>query len=214
MSLLGKNRYELIHWKDRIWKRGPDGKLISKVDEHGEIIMNPLTGYPEYEVIRDGTRIAAKRLNHMDEGIHLAHELIVQLTSTIRRLQIQMELDGRVPGNSGTFADTLDGNTNKIKLDKTMTEIIEAVEMGTTALKVASVEGFTAKTQVTIYDDEHSEDVMITEVGEDTITVSTLATTYKKGAKVARSNVEMDYAKAEMRFGEWQTYDVELIEVM
>lgn len=214
MSLLGTNRYELIHWKDRIWKRGPDGKLIPKVDEHGEIIMNPLTGYPEYEVIRDGTRVAAKRMNHMDEGIHLAHELIVQLTSTIRRLQIQMELDGRVPGNSGTFADTLDGNTNKIKLDKTMTEIIEAVEVGATTLKVASVEGFTALTQVTIYDDEHSEDMLITEVGEDTITVSTLAKAYKKGAKVARSNVEMDYVKAEMRFGDWQTYDVELIEVM
>jgi len=55
---------------------------------------------------------------------------------------------------------------------------------------------------------------MITEVGEDTITVSTLANAYKKGAKVARSNVDMDYVKAEMRFGDWQTYDVELIEVM
>lgn len=214
MNLLGKNRYELIHWKDRIWKRGPDGKLIPKIDEHGEIIMNPLTGYPEYEVIRDGTRVASKRMNHMDEGIHLAHELIVQLTSTIRRLQIQMELDGRVPDNSGTFADTLDGNTNKIKLDKTMTEIIEAVEKGATTLKVASVKGFAAKTQVTIYDDEHSEDVLITKIGMDTINVQPLSSKYKKGAKVARSNVQIDTVNAEMRIGDWQTYNVELVEVM
>ncbi|UDK97120.1 integrase [Lysinibacillus sphaericus] len=173
-------------------------------------VKDPLTG----EIIEIGTTYMAEYANNFEWGIYNAYRFMIEMYRQMERMRVRLELDGRVPGNSGTFADTLDGNTNKIQLDKTMTEIIEAVEKGATALKVASVEGFTARTQVTIYDDEHSEDVMITEVGEDTFTVSTLAKTYKKGAKVARSNVDMDYVKSEMRFGDWQTFDVELIEVM
>ncbi len=44
MSLVVSNQYELIKWKDRIWKIGPDGKLIPQKNENGEIKMNPLTG--------------------------------------------------------------------------------------------------------------------------------------------------------------------------
>lgn len=214
MSLVVSNQYELIKWKDRIWKIGPDGKLIPQKNENGEIKMNPLTGQPEYEFLEDGTRVNARRLNHMDEGIYSAHDYIVELKATIRRMQIQMELDGRVPGNSGTFADTLDGSTNKIKLDTAMTNIIEAVEIGETVLKVANVDGFTAFTQVTIFDDTHSEDVFITVVGPDSIKVSALTNAYKKGAKVARSNVQIDTVNAEMGIGDWQTYNVELVEVV
>ncbi|MGN4124834.1 hypothetical protein ACMGD3_07435 [Lysinibacillus sphaericus] len=50
-------------------------------------------------------------------------------------MRVQMELDGHAPGNSGTFADTLDGSTNKIMLDKAMADIIEAVAIGTTTIK-------------------------------------------------------------------------------
>ncbi|EON70388.1 hypothetical protein [Lysinibacillus sphaericus] len=214
MSLTVSNNYELIYWKDRIWKIGPDGKLIPLTNENGDIVKNPLTGQPEYEYLEDGTRVNAARLNHMDKGIYMAHDIIVQLTATIRRMQIQMELDGRVPGNSGTFADTLDGSTNKIMLDKAMTDIIEAVVIGTTTLKVASVDGFIPFTQVTIFDDEHSEDVVITEIGTGTIKVQALKNAYKKGAKVARSNVQIDTVNAEMGVGDWQTYNVELVEVV
>ncbi|SPT95546.1 Uncharacterised protein [Lysinibacillus capsici] len=214
MRLIVSNNYELVKWKDRIWKRGPGGKLIPQKDENGEIIYNPLTGQPEYEYIENGTRVNAKRLNHMDEGIYSAHDYIVELQATIRRMQIQMELDGRVPGNSGTFADTLDGSSNKIKLDNALTDIIEAVTAGTTTLKVASVDGFTPFTQVTIFDDVAKEDVVITEVGTNTIKVQALKNSYKKGAKVARSNVEIDTVNAEMGVGIWQTYSVELVEVV
>ncbi|MED3799068.1 hypothetical protein P4604_16960 [Lysinibacillus capsici] len=214
MSLVVSNKYELIYWRDRIWKIGPDGKLIPQRDENGEIIYNPLTGQPEYEYLETGTRVNAKRLNHMDEGIFLAHDYIVELQATIRRMQIQMELDGRVPGNNGTFADTLDGSSNKITLDKALTDIVEAVAIGTTTLKVASVDGFKPFTQVTIFDDEHSEDVLITEVGTNNIKVQALKNSYKKGAKVARSNVEIDTVNAEMGVGDWQTYNVELVEVV
>ncbi|WNN77596.1 hypothetical protein RKS58_07060 [Lysinibacillus capsici] len=214
MSLVVSNKYELIYWRDRIWKIGPDGKLIPQLDENNQIIYNPLTGQPEYEYLETGTRVNAKRLNHMDEGIYSAHDYIVELKATIRRMQIQMELDGRVPGNSGTFADTLDGSSNKIKLDNALTDIIEAVTAGTTTLKVASVDGFTPFTQVTIFDDEHIEDVVITEVGTGTIKVQALKNAYKKGAKVARSNVVVDMVNAEMGVGDWQTFNVELVEVV
>lgn len=214
MSLVVSNKYELLNWKDRIWKVGPDDKLIPKRDENNQIIYNPLTGQPEYEYLENGTRVNAKRLNHMDEGIHSAHEYIVGLQATIRRMQIQMELDGRVPGNSGTFADTLDGSSNKIALDKALTDISEAVAIGTTTLKVASVDGFTPFSQVTIFDDEHSEDIVITEIGTGTIKVQALKNAYKKGAKVARSNVSIDTVNAEMGVGNWQTFIVELVEVV
>lgn len=209
-----KNDYVLLHWKDRIWKIGPDGKLIPKKDDAGEIMLNPLTGLPFYETIEEGTRVASKRLNHMDLGIFMAHEYLVELASLVRRMQIQLELDGRVPGNSGTFSDTLDGSTNKITLDKTLTDIVESVPIGTTILKVASVEGFTPFSQVTIFDDLHSENVIITSIGTNTITVQALTNNYKKGAKVARSNVAIDTLNAEMGIGYWQTYNVELVEVV
>jgi len=209
-----KNDYVLLHWKDRIWKIGPDGKLIPKKDDVGEDMLNPLTGLPFYETIEEGTRVAARRLNHMDLGIYMAHEFLVELASLVRRMQIQLELDGRVPGNSGTFSDTLDGSTNKITLDKTLTDIVESVPIGTTILKVASVEGFTPFTQVTIFDDLYSENVIITSVGTNTITVQALQHNYKKGAKVARSNVVIDTLNAEMGIGDWQTYHVELVEVV
>lgn len=214
MSLIVSNNYELLNWEDRIYKIGADKKYIPKRDENGQIIYNKLTGLPEYETKQTGTRISAKRLNHMDDGIYSAHDYIVELKATIRRMQIQMELDGRVPGNSGTFADTLDGSSNKISLDKALTDIIEAVTIGEAVIKVANVDGFTPFTEVTIFDDEHSEDVMITEVGAGTIKVQALQNAYKKGAKVARSNVSIDTVNAEMGVGDWQTFSVDLVEVV
>lgn len=216
MSLIVSNNYELLNWEDRIYKIGADGKYIPKRDENGQIIYNKLTGLPEYETKQTGTRISATRLNHMDEGIYSAHDYIVDLKATIRRMQIQMELDGRVPGNSGTFSDTLDGSSNKIKLDSALTDIIEAVIAGTTTLKVASVDGFTPFTQVTIFDDTNTEDVLITAIDASakTITVQALQNAYKKGAKVARSNVNINITNAEMGVGDWQTFNVELVEVV
>lgn len=208
------SEYSLIRWKDVIYKVGSDGKLIPKLDSNGEIEVNPLTGQIKYETLAEGTRIKASLLNHMDEGILYAHKGINELRTLIRRLQIQLELDGRVPGNSGTFADPLDGSTNKIVLDKVSTDIIESVEKGTTVIKVANVDGFTAFTQVTIYDDVHSEDVVITEIGKDFIKVQALTNNYKKGAKVARTNVLIDTANSEMGIGDWQTYKVDLVEVV
>ncbi|MEO4053362.1 hypothetical protein [Solibacillus sp. CAU 1738] len=173
-------------------------------------ITDPVTG----EVIEDGTPFMSEYANNFEWGIWNAYQFLIEMYRQLERMRVQMELDGRVPGNSGTFADTLDGSTNKIILDKAQTDITEAIEIGATLLKVASVEGFTAFTQVTIYDDVSNEDVMITAVGADTITVQALTNAYKKGGKVARSNVVIDLVNAEMGVGDWQIYNVELVEVL
>ena len=55
---------------------------------------------------------------------------------------------------------------------------------------------------------------MVTAIGTDSITVQALKSAYKKGAKVARSNVAIDTVNAEMGVGNWQTFDVELVEVV
>lgn len=183
-----KNPYERTEWYDDV--------------------TDPVTG----ELIEDGTPYMSEYANNFEWGIYNAYRFLIEMYRQLERMRIQMELDGRVPGNSGTFADMLDGSTNKIKLDTSMTDIIEAVIIGTTTLKVASVDGFTPFTQVTIFDDVASEDVVIAAVGVDTITISALTNAYKKGAKVARSNVFIDMVNAEMGVGDWQTFNVELVE--
>lgn len=166
------------------------------------------------QIIQEGTRFNQKRANNIEDGVYGAYEYIIQLESTVKRLQAQLDIDGRVPGNNGSFFDSFDGASVRMTLATATTDVIEAVAVGSTELKVASTEGFTAFTQVTIYDDEHSEDVMITDVGTNTIKVQALKNNYKKGAKVARSNVQIDTVNAEMGIGNWQTYSVELVEVV
>ena len=208
-------KYKRINFLDHILRIDEKGDFIPVIDpKTGTQKIEPVTGLPVWEALQEGTRHNQKVMNHLDKNIEFNRNNLISLEATIRRIQIQLELDGRVPGNSGTFADPLDGSTNKIKLDKAMTYIPLAIAIGTTEFKVANVEGFTAFTQVTIYDDEHSEDVIITEVGADTIKVQALANNYKKGAKVARSNVVIDTSNAEMGVGDWQTYKVDLVEVV
>lgn len=167
-------------------------------------VTDPVTG----EVIEDGTPYMSEYANNFEWGIYNAYQFLMNLASTVRRIQIQMELDGRVPGNVGTFADTLDGNTNKINLDTTLTDMTTSVIAGTTVLPVASTTGFVLFSQVTIFDDEHHEDVFITAIGTDTITVQALTHSYKKGAKITRSIVAIDTENAEMGIGDWLTYSV------
>ncbi len=185
-----KNPYERTEWYDDV--------------------TDPVTG----ELIEDGTPYMSEYANNFEWGIYNAYRFLIEMYRQLERMRIQMELDGRVPGNSGTFADMLDGSTNKIKLDTAMTDIVEAVGIGTTILKVASVDGLTPLSQVTIFDDVASEDVVIAAVGAETITVPALTYAYKKGAKMARSNVQIDTVNAEMGVGDWQTYNVELVEVV
>lgn len=208
-------KYERINFVDHILRIDLNGNFIPVIDQKtGKQKIDPITGLPIWEALQEGTRHNERVMNHLDENIEANRKYLISLEATIRRMQIQMELDGRIPGNSGTFADPLDGSPNKIALDKALTDIVEAVAIGTTTLKVASVDGFTPFTQVTIFDDLYSEDVVITQIGTGTIKVQALKNAYKKGAKVVRSNVSIDTVNAEMGVGDWQTYNVELVEVV
>lgn len=175
-------------------------------------LTDPNTG----EVLEEGTIFWAEYGNNLEWGLYNAYRFLIEHARQMQRMQIQMELDGRVPNNGGTFADPLDSSSNKIKLDKALTDIIEAITAGTTTLKVASVDGFTPFTQVTIFDDVAKEDVLITAIDASakTITVQALVYGYKRGAKVARSNVAIDTINAEMGVGNWQIFNIELVEVI
>lgn len=190
MEVLTKNPYVRTQWYDDIF--------------------DPVTG----EVLEEGTPYLAQYANNLEDGIFNAYVFIMLMQREMQRMQVQMELDGRAPGNSGTFADTLDGSTNKITLDPTKTDVNTAVSAGATAITVDSTDGFTAFTQVTIFDDVNTEDVLITAVNSDSLTVQALQHSYKKGAKVARSTVAIDTVNKKMDVGNWPTFSVELVEVV
>lgn len=86
---------------------------------------DPVTG----EIIDEGTPFMSEYANNFEWGIYNAYRVLIEHARQMQRIQVQLELDGRVPGNSGTFADTLDGSSNKIKLDTALTDIIEAVHL-------------------------------------------------------------------------------------
>lgn len=165
------------------------------------------------QVIQEGTRFNQSRANNFEDGIEYNRNKIIEQARMIQRLQVQMELDGRAPGNNGTFVDTLDGASNKITLDTAKADVNTAVNVGATTIPVDSVEGFRALTQVTVYDDVNSEDVLITAVNSGSLSVQALKNNYKKGAKVARSTVAIDTVNKKMDVGAWSTYNVELVEV-
>lgn len=199
-------------WEDEIIDVDESGQPIPKVDENGNIIRD-IFGNTEWVTIQDGTRIKAKRLNNIEEGIVNAHKGMERVDNTIKRLQLQLEMTDRVPSSSGAFFDDFSGepNTRFVK-DNTRTDLTEAVEAGTTVLKAASVTGFKELTEITIFDGTNMEHVQIASINttENTITLLTaLTNAYVKGAKVCRSTtVEQD---GEMQFGGFDLFSVEKV---
>lgn len=138
-----------------------------------------------------------------------------QLERDYKRIMLQLEMDGRAPGSAGSFLDTLGGNPSRIILDEALADLTVAVAAGTTELHIDMVSGtFTEGTLITIYDDTHRENVLITAVGEDRITIQSLQREYKKGAVVARSSISLDTVKQEMKIGDWGTYSIVVSEVV
>lgn len=216
MNIDISNNYELLHWKDRIWKIGPDGKLIPKRDSNNQIIVNPLTGQPEYETIEGGTRVSAGRLNHMDEGIYNNYELLVQFQRMLKKIQMQLELDGRVPGANGNFVDTFDDEPTRMTRISAKTDVTAAVTAGDTVIPVANTSQFKALQLVTIYDANSYEHVKIGAVDTEAnkLTVTGVVNGYSKGAKVSRSTAAIDVINNSMNFGTWGTFTVSVSEVV
>ena len=199
-------------WEDEIIDVDESGQPIPKVDENGNIIRD-IFGNIEWVTIQDGTRIKAKRLNNMEDGIVNAHKGMERVDNAIKRLQLQLEMTDRVPSSSGAFFDDFSGepNTRFIK-DNARTDLKEAIEAGATVLKVASVTGFKELTEITIFDGTNMEHVQIASINttENTLTLLTaLTNAYVKGAKVCRSTtVEQD---GEMQFGGFDLFSVEKV---
>ncbi|MEK3747848.1 pyocin knob domain-containing protein [Paenibacillus sp. FSL E2-8871] len=70
--------YNKQQWKDEI----PD--LTKPIrDSLGKQKTDPQTGRPLYELVQEGTRLTAQRLNHIEDGIETVHELSDQNAADI-----------------------------------------------------------------------------------------------------------------------------------
>ncbi|QNK86281.1 hypothetical protein H7992_13490 [Sporosarcina sp. resist] len=209
---MNSDPYTLIEFLDHILKIDADGEFIPKRDENGNVIINKITERPELVAEQEGTRLNARNMNHLDSWLYIAHQRLDSHDNDIMRMKVQMELDGRAPGNSGTFADAFDGEPNKLIRQTAIAVLTAPRAAGTTVLNVDTTDGFKPFTQVTIYDGTNSEDVLITDVTASTITVQPLVNDYVKGARIARSNARI--AAGQMTAGDWGTYSVAMMEVV
>ena len=205
-------KYTPTIWEDEIIDVDESGQPIPKVDENGNIIRD-IFGNTEWVTIQDGTRIKAKRLNNMEDGIVNAHKGMERVDNAIKRLQLQLEMTDRAPQSSGAFFDDFSGepNTRFVK-DNTRTDLKEAIEAGGTVLKVASVTGFKELTEITIFDGTNMEHAQIASIDANARTITLLAGLaydYVKGAKVCRSaTAESD---GEMQFGSFNLFSIEKV---
>lgn len=174
-------------------------------------LKDPVTG----EILEDGTVFWAEYGNNIEWGIWNAYELIIAINKQLKSVIAQLELDGRVPGSNGTFLDVMNGNTSRITLLDTATHIKTAVTTGSNiTLNVIDASEFSAFTYATVFDGTQFEQVYITAVGANTITVQALANNYDKSAIIARSTVVIDTTTQEMLVGPYTTYQVNLVEVV
>lgn len=203
------NPYTLIEFLDHIFKIDADGEFIPKRDDNGNVIINKITGRPELVAEQEGTRLNARNMNHMDWWIYMAHQRLNGHDNRILHLEINSETEGKAPGNAGSFSDSFEGEPTRIKRETASAVITTPVAAGTTVLPVDSVTGFVAFTQVTVYDGTNSEDVLITAIGTNTITVQALTKAYVKGAVIARSSARI--VDGQMVNGRWGTYSVEVV---
>ncbi|GKV54228.1 hypothetical protein NCCP2222_01750 [Sporosarcina sp. NCCP-2222] len=211
-------------WLDTIIEMDEQGNIVYEKDEDGNIkylkdhlgryILDPFTNkpIPKPKYSQEGTTHSAARENYQEQGIEMAHKRLDSHENRMLRLEINAEIDGKAPGNSGTFADPFDGDPVKLQRINTSATITTAVSIGATSLPVDNVTGLLPFTQVTVFDGTNSEDVMITAVGSNSITVEALKKAYVKGAKVARSTTQIIDGKVSS--GKWGTSSIGPVEVI
>lgn len=128
------------------------------------------------------------------------------------RLKVGAEIDGRAPGNSGSFYDAFSEEPTRMLRQTASADITQAVAIGATVLQVDNVLDFKTLTEVTIYDGTNAENTLITAIGTNTITVRALTKSYVKGSKIARSNSLI--TDGQMKIGSWGNYSVAVVEVV
>lgn len=170
-------------------------------------------GHPD-KILEEGTVFTARAANNIEEGVYESYQRIIQVERENQRIRVQLDLKERA-NSELVFYDTLDGEpARKMELDSALTVAKDVLAIGTTTLNVVDASGFTTLSEVTIYDGTSSEDVMITAIAGNILTVQALTKGYVKGAFVARSNSVLDPIAQELALGRWGTYTVTLSEIV
>lgn len=175
-------------------------------------LIDTVTG----EVLEEGTTFWAEYANNMEWGIFNNFEQLIYFQRMIKKIQMQLELDGRVPGANGNFVDTFDELPTRMARLTAETDVTVAVTAGDTVIPVIDASQFGVLQLVTIYDADNYEHVRINVVDKEAnkLTVAAVLNDYSKGAKVSRSTAAIDDINNSMNFGTWGTYTVSVSEVV
>lgn len=164
-------------------------------------------------IVQQGTRFTADRMNNIESALDfLCNVNVPQTEAEFLRMQLELEMLGRSPVNNGTFFDGLDGETPKLMVRDTAKATLQnAVTVGATTLQINKPNQFAVGEMVTLVDEEKTENVTVTAVNADSITVTKTVNTYKKGAYVTRCNNVLDTQNKALKFSSWATYNVEVL---
>lgn len=166
------------------------------------------------KVLEEGTPFTADAANNMEDGIYGSYDRVVEVERENQRIRVQLDLMERA-NSELVFYDTLDGEEpRKMVLDTAHTVVKVAVPIGGTALNVVDASQFQELTEATLYDGSGSEDVLITAISGNVITVQATTNNYVKGAFIARSNAELDSVQQELKPGRWGTYSISMSETV
>lgn len=170
------------------------------------------------DVIQEGTRFTASRMNNIEDGIFDSYDLLLQAQQEIQKLGLQLEMLGRAPVNNGTFFDSLNGSAKLMTYLNTISITKDIVNIGANTVGVSAIPvEFKADMQVTIFDDEKSEDIYIQSVDTvgKVITFKTATTKqYKKGAYISTSSSNKNTKESKLQIGSWGTYSISINEVI
>lgn len=165
------------------------------------------------EVLSEGTPFLADYINNIENGVYNAFDHIMQLQKDQQRMQLQLQLTDRAPGNNGAFTDALDGTSTNIETGGAV--VIAAINANTSIITVDDASTLTPFTEVTLFDDTYEEDVLISAINGNQVTVSgNIAHGYKKGARLVRSAVSVDTTNKTMTTAPFTTYNVTLTSVV
>lgn len=168
-------------------------------------------GHPD-KILEEGTVFTADAANNIEEGIYNSYGRIVEVERENQRIRVQLDLKERA-NSELVFYDTLDGEpARKMELDTAHTVVKDAVSSGATTLSVVDASQFQELTEATLYDGTKSEDVLITAISGNEITVQATTNSYSKGAFIARSNAELDSEQQKLKPGRWGTYTLSMSE--
>lgn len=175
-------------------------------------LIDTVTG----EVLEEGTTFWADYANNMEWGIFNNYEQLIYFQRMIKKIQMQLELDGRVPGANGNFVDTFDELPTRMARLTAETDVTASVTAGNTVIPVANASQFKTLQFVTIYNAESYEHVRIGAVDAEAnkLTVTGVVNDYSKGAKVARSTAGIDAVDQSLVVAPFTAYQVELVEVV